>query len=139
MFMHEIHSAHPVPVILVVEDHNLLRHLFVAAFRDSHRVHTAATETEGWRSYLDHAPDLIFLDIGLPDGSGHALARRIKCHNPHAYVVMTTASDDPQDAAQACLNQIDGFIVKPFDKKMIELCIENYHKMRVLLGAKAGV
>lgn len=112
--------------ILVVEDHDLLRKMFSEAFRNIHTVHTASSAEEGWKLYLDKTPDIVFLDIGLPDTSGHELAHRIKERNPASYVIMATSSDYEEDMEEAARNNADGFIVKPFDKKKITGYIDRY-------------
>ena len=112
--------------LLVVEDHDLLRKLFSEAFRGSHVVHAASSAEEGWKLYLDKAPNITFLDIGLPGASGHDLAHKIKRHDPASYVIMATISDDTEDMEEAARNNADGFIVKPFDKKKIAGYIDQY-------------
>jgi len=89
-------------------------------------VYSASGAEEGWKLYIDHAPHIIFLDIGLPDASGHELARRIRQHTSTAYIIMATASDYKEDAEEARQNQVDGFITKPFDKGMISNYIDKY-------------
>lgn len=112
--------------ILFVDDHGLLREQFYEAFNNPHVVHTASTAEEGWNLYLDKNPQIIFLDIGLPDASGHDLARRIKNENPSAYIVMATASRYSEDSQEARNNDVDGYIIKPFDIKKIASHIERY-------------
>jgi DNA-binding response OmpR family regulator len=112
--------------ILVVEDHDLLRRLFSEAFRDLHIVYTAGDAREGWKLYLDKTPEVVFLDIALPDASGHKLARQIKQRNPASYVIMATVSDCAEDKHEAARNNADGFIVKPFDKNKITGYIDRY-------------
>lgn len=116
--------------ILIVEDHDLLRALFLQAFRDAYEVQTASSAEEGWDKYAAHKPDVVFLDIRLPDVPGHALAERIKADNPKAYIVMATAYDSPTERKAAENNHVDGYIVKPFDKNTIMDHIERYKASR---------
>jgi DNA-binding NtrC family response regulator len=110
--------------VLVVEDHAFLRKLLMDTLQQTHEVHTAPSVRKGWGLYLRHVPDSVFVDINLPDASGHMLARRIKERQPYCYVVMATASDDMDDMGEAEKNLVNGFIVKPFDKKMINAHID---------------
>ncbi|MGE3624283.1 MAG: response regulator [Bdellovibrionales bacterium] len=112
--------------LLMVEDHPLLRKLFSEAFGASHDVHTASCAGEGWKLYLDSDPDIVFLDIGLPDMNGHDLAKKMKRHNSRSHVIMATVSDDDEDLQEAARNNADGFIRKPFDKQKIEAYIDRY-------------
>jgi DNA-binding NarL/FixJ family response regulator len=90
----------------------------------------AATAKEGWNLYLKNNPDIVFLDILLPDGSGNDLAHKIKEHNPKAYIVMATASDYADDKEEAAFNHVDGFPTKPFDKQKVDDLIDRYWATR---------
>jgi DNA-binding NtrC family response regulator len=112
--------------ILVVEDSDFLRQLFFTAFHDEHMIEAVSCAKDGWQLYIDKSPDIVFMDILLPDGNGHDLAHRIKERNPSAYVVMATASDYADDKAEADFNRVDGFITKPYDKQKINDIIDRY-------------
>jgi len=116
--------------ILVVEDSSLLRQIFDTTLGKEHIVETAATIKEGWDLYLQKSPDIVFLDILLPDGNGHDLAYRIKGRNPKAFVIMATASDYVDDKEEAAFNRVDGFITKPFGKRKIDDIIDRYWAAR---------
>jgi DNA-binding NtrC family response regulator len=116
--------------ILVVEDSVLLREIFSGAFGKEHIVETAPSVKEGWNAYLKKTPDIVFLDILLPDGNGHDLAYKIKERNPKTYVVMATASDYTDDKEEASFNRVDGFLTKPFDKRKIDDIIDRYWTTR---------
>ena len=112
--------------ILIVEDQSFLRNLLAEVLRTDYAIETAADLKEGWNLYVKKAPDIVFLDIQLPDGSGHALAHRIKELDPASYIVMVTASNQRDDVELAKENHVDGFIIKPFNKKKISDCIDYY-------------
>lgn len=116
-FLHQ--KDHDKLRILVVEDSDFLREMFRRALRGEHAVYAAAGAKEGWRLYQEKEPDIIFVDIGLPDGNGHDLARKIKEYNPAAFVVMATASDFAEDREVADQNNADGYIAKPYNKQEI--------------------
>lgn len=112
--------------VLVVEDHDLLRKLLPKALPHECDVYTASTVKEGWALYLDYDPNIVFLDIHLPDGNGHDLAGKIKERNPAAFIVMTTSSDREGDIEKAERNRVAGFLSKPFDKSKITGYVEQY-------------
>ncbi|MDR3425572.1 MAG: response regulator [Alphaproteobacteria bacterium] len=118
--------------VLLVEDSDLLRQIFKAAFSVENQIETASGAKEGWLAYLTKSPDIVFLDIGLPDGNGHDLAHRIKARTPSTFVVMATANDYTEDRQEAWFNDVDGFITKPYDKQqitdLIDRCRENRRK-----------
>jgi two-component system, chemotaxis family, chemotaxis protein CheY len=123
---HEQKLANKRLRILVVEDHDLLREALLEAFSGMHIVYTASSVKEGWKLYLETTPSIVFLDIGLPDGDGHDLARRFKEQNPATYIVMTTASRHIEDKKEAVHNHVDGYISKPFSKREINDYVDRY-------------
>ncbi|MDD3370277.1 MAG: response regulator [Alphaproteobacteria bacterium] len=116
--------------ILIVEDSDLLRGIFKTALSAEHLIEGAATVKEGWEMFLEYAPNIVFLDITLPDGSGHDLAYRIKTRAPKTYIVMATASDYTDDKEEAAFNRADGYLTKPFGKHEIDSVIERYWSSR---------
>jgi two-component system, chemotaxis family, chemotaxis protein CheY len=116
--------------ILVVEDSDLLRQIFGTALGKEHLIETAPNTKEGWDLYLKRSPNIVFVDILLPDGNGHDLAYRIKSHNPATFVVMATASDYADDKEEANFNRVDGFLTKPFGKQKIDEIIDRFWATR---------
>jgi DNA-binding response OmpR family regulator len=112
--------------ILVVEDDDLLRNMFLYAFQAKHTVDATARIEEGWKLYNTKRAQVIFLDVNLPDGNGHDLARRIKKRDPEAFIVMATSSRYREDKEEAVNNHVDGFITKPFDMKQINDYVDGY-------------
>ena len=110
--------------VLVVEDNDLLREVFLLVLRAQHKAFGARGAKEGWRLYNEKKPDIVFMDIRLPDGSGHDLTRKIKEDNPLVYVIMATVNDFVEEKERAANNHADGFISKPFNKDEIADCIE---------------
>ena len=111
---------------LIVEDQAFHRNLLYEVLHYTCSVITCSNATDGWKIYLKDVPDIAFVNIGLPDADGHMLANRIKFLDPLSYVVMVTASKDVYDVEVAKRNRVDGFIVKPFNKKKIDDCISRY-------------
>lgn len=112
--------------LLIVEDNDLLRKMFFEAFCTVYDIHTAPTGAEGWSLFLAKKPDIVFMDILLPDSNGHDLARRMKNHAAGAYVIMMTANNTDDEIEKAIQNNADGFMIKPFDKKKIVGYINEY-------------
>jgi DNA-binding NtrC family response regulator len=116
--------------VLVVEDNDLLRETFKLALRGEHLVFAAKGVNEGWLQYKAKNPDIVFMDIRLPDGSGHDLTKKIKADNPQTYVVMATVNDFIEEKEKAAHNHADGFIAKPFNKQEIADFIDRCLEMR---------
>ena len=127
-----IYNKHPHERlrILVVEDSEMQKLIFLKALPGIHTIRMASDAKEGWTFYLETAPHIVFLDIGLPDGSGNDLARLIKEHNQTTHIIMATANSDRENKEKAVHNRVDGFIVKPISAKEINDHIERFMALR---------
>lgn len=112
--------------VLIIEDQPFLRQLLFEALRKDYEVSLATSVREGLAMYLKEAPHIVFLDIGLPDASGHMLAKKLRELDRTAYVVMVTGSRQRDDVEAARSNGAHGFIVKPFSKTKIQDAIGRY-------------
>lgn len=112
--------------VLVVEDQPFLRRLFAEVLQGQCIIDEAASVADGWSKYLAKAHDLVFVDIGLSDGSGHDLAASIRQLEPSAHIVMATASHEAKDKAMAQQNRATGYLTKPFTKQNIQDYVAAY-------------
>jgi len=111
--------------ILIIEDSGIFRNIVSELLAD-HNVVGAKNFEEGYKKYIEFAPELVFLDISLPDGNGHDLLVKIKEHDKNAYVVITTASRLKEDILQSIKGGAQGYIVKPFSSETLHECIKTY-------------
>lgn len=81
-------------------------------------------------SYVACAPDVLFLDIGLPDMDGLAVLERIFALDPDAYVVMCSGHSDVYNVTKAMDLGAKGFLSKPFDKEKFMAFIEKSPHVR---------
>ena len=102
--------------VLVVEDHGILRAQIVALLRDAgHVVDEASDGRSGLRMAVEHPPDVLVLDLGLPGLDGVELCRALRESVPaHVPVLMLTARDSLDDKAQGFAAGADDYLVKPF-------------------------
>lgn len=113
--------------ILVVEDEpDILHGLELRLGTAGYEVCTAHDGLEATRLALRETPDLVLLDIGLPAGSGHMVATRLRnieetSNVPIIYLTARTSDDDMRQA-RAC--GVQRYITKPFDSKELLATIE---------------
>ena len=69
--------------------------------------------------YVNKAPDVLFLDIGLPDIDGHAVLEKIFKLDPDAYVVMFSGNKDRDNVMKAVELGAKGFVGKPFTSEKL--------------------
>ena len=102
--------------ILIIEDDLLTRGLVTSALKKDHAVAQAKNAQEGIVSYIDHAPDMVLLDIHIPIASGHEVLRAIRVLDPKAYVVMLSGDSVEKNVLDTTKNGASGFIRKPLSK-----------------------
>ncbi len=104
------------PVVLVVEDDQLSRTLVSNTIRQSYQTVCAINGEEGLNEFLEHAPDVVFLDIGLPDINGHEVLECLFQLDPNVYVIMFSGRKDKENIMRALRAGAQGFIGKPFTR-----------------------
>ncbi|MET0765424.1 MAG: response regulator transcription factor [Blastococcus sp.] len=118
--------------LLVVEDDERIRTALIRALRErGHTVTSAATALDGLRQAVDDRPDLVVLDLGLPDLDGAELLRMLRAVST-VPVIVATARDDDDSVVQALDAGADDYVVKPFPAGQLEA------RIRAVLRRAAG-
>jgi len=104
------------PTILVIDDEDLIRwSLGQLLTRKGYAVLSAETGAAGLALFLEHTPDLVLLDLKLPDIDGLQLLPQLLEHRRQTPVIIMTAYGSPTIEEEARkLGAID-FLRKPFD------------------------
>ncbi len=76
------------------------------------RISEASDGSEAWAEINSDIPDLIFMDIHLPDESGLTLTRKIKEEHPEIVVIVLTTYNHPEYREAAVEFKADDFFVK---------------------------
>lgn len=101
--------------ILVVDDDpritNLLRRILA---HEGYSVATASCGSEALNRTLEHPPDLIVLDVMLPDLDGLEVAQRLRTAGDNVPIMMLTARDAIADRVKGLETGADDYLVKPF-------------------------
>ncbi|MDQ0677306.1 two-component system OmpR family response regulator [Arthrobacter pascens] len=101
-------------VAVIIEDDTDMRNLIEGVLLQSgFEVHTATCGREGVELVRDASPDVVTLDVGLPDIDGFEVLRRIRRFS-NAYVVMLTGRTEETDLLTALHGGADDYIIKPF-------------------------
>jgi len=104
----------PAPRILVVDDEPNIAELLSAALRfEGYDVGVAATGSEALDLVRTYRPNLIMLDVMLPDFDGTEVCRRLRNQGDHVPIVFLTARDTTQDKVEG-LGMGDDYVTKPF-------------------------
>ena len=107
------------PLILVVEDDAPIRNLITTTLKtQDYKYIAAATASEALQQATIHAPDVMLLDLGLPDLDGIEVIRRIRSWSAMPIIVISARSED-SDKIEALDSGADDYVPKPFG--MMEL------------------
>jgi DNA-binding response OmpR family regulator len=100
--------------ILAIEDDPSIRAALERGLADrGHTVQTAATGIAGLEAVLGDRPDLVLLDLGLPDVDGLTVIGMIRAASAVPIIVITAVDDDPT-MVKALDSGADDYVVKPF-------------------------
>ena len=106
--------AHPSRVAVVIEDEPQIRRFVRAALEaEGWQVHEADTMKRGLTEAGTRKPDLLILDLGLPDGDGIELIRDVRGWSAVPIVVLSARSDE-RDKIAALDAGADDYLTKPF-------------------------
>jgi two-component system phosphate regulon response regulator PhoB len=110
--------------VLVIEDETDLREVLdYNLSREGHRVHLVSTGAEGLRVARELHPDLVLLDLMLPDMSGTAVCKNLKKEPSlrDVRVIMVTAKGEEIDRVVGFELGADDYVVKPFSVRELLL------------------
>ncbi|GHJ56289.1 DNA-binding response regulator [Nonomuraea sp. TT08I-71] len=118
--------------LLLIEDDLTIRTPLLRALRErGHAVAAASTALDGLRDALDDRPDLVVLDLGLPDLDGGELLRMLRAVSS-VPVIVATARDDEAEIVRMLDAGADDYLVKPFTAAQLDA------RARAVLRRSAG-
>jgi two-component system phosphate regulon response regulator PhoB len=125
--------------VLIIEDEpDIRKTIDYNLSKESFQVFQAGSIAEGELSILDNSPDVIILDLMLPDGSGLTLCRDIKSNEQtkHIPVILLTAKADEVDRVIGFELGADDYVTKPFSVRELILRVKAILKRGVSESAK---
>jgi DNA-binding response OmpR family regulator len=125
---------------LVIEDDADIRELIVHSLgMQGFSVRSAASGRAGLALLQDHQPDLVTLDLGLPDLDGVEVCRRIR-QQSDAYIVMISARTDEIDRLIGLETGADDYLTKPFSPRELQARVNAmFRRPRAAVADGAGV
>lgn len=136
----EPNGAGGSPKILVVDDDASVLHLFRKIFNDeSVHLTTATSAGEGLKTIAAQKPDVVILDIMLPDKSGLDIFQRINELDPKLPVIFITASGTSDTAIEAMKLGAYDYLLKPLDVGQIREVVSRACEIRRFMHVPVGV
>ncbi len=114
----------PAASILVIDDDRLTRwSVSTLLGRAGYHVHEAATGKDGFAAIEEVGPNLVLLDIELPDMDGFAVLAMVRERHPDLPVLMMTADATAETARKALRLGAQGHLDKPIDSTTLDAAV----------------
>lgn len=102
-------------ILVIDDDTDILKVLKANLELHEFDVATAASWSEGQKIIALHKPDILILDLMLPDGDGVEICRILRSQHPSLPIIMLTAKDKISDKVIGLESGADDYVVKPFE------------------------
>ncbi len=110
----------PMSAVLIIEDDQRIRETLARRLAErGYDVVTAETGLIGLESVIAQAPDVVVLDLGLPDVDGREVLKMIRAVST-VPVIVATARDDETEIVRVLDAGADDYVVKPFSAEQLE-------------------
>jgi DNA-binding NtrC family response regulator len=111
--------------VLVVDDDVTVRETLADFFAAlGYAARSAATASEGRQAAAAHAPDVVLVDLRLPDASGLTLLEALRADDPELGVIMLTGHADVATAVRAMQQGALDFLEKPVDLEALDAAVK---------------
>ena len=126
------------PLILVVEDDGTVRNLITTTLKSNEYRYLTATDGESAiAAASNQQPDIVLLDLGLPDIDGVEVIKRIRCWSQMPIIVISARSEDT-DKIAALDAGADDYLTKPFSVAELLARLRVTQRRLTALESKTG-
>ena len=123
------HEGRPLRILVVDDNLDHVSMVAGALRANGHSVQTAYTGPAGLQAALDWRPDIVLLDIGLPELNGYEIAKRLRGDARGAVrnmrLIAISGYGRPEDVKLALESGFDAHLTKPFDSEQLDRLIES--------------
>jgi two-component system KDP operon response regulator KdpE len=107
-------SAAPLRILVIDDEPPIRKLLRVGLSAHGYQIVEASNGRMALDLLSEQAPDLVILDLGLPDMEGHELLRTMRGRNESVPIVVLSSRDDETGKVQALDSGADDYVTKPF-------------------------
>jgi len=113
--------------VLLADDHPMIQAAVEAMLRgsDYELVAKASSGAQALRAVSEHDPEIVVLDVSMPEGSGIDVLRKLRSAGDDRLVVLLTASIDESGFAEALSLKVDGVLLKTSDPALLLDCLDS--------------
>jgi len=122
--------------VIIIDDHTLFREGLqrLLVRHDIDVISSVSNGDEGLNSILKHNPDIVLLDLRIPNVSGIEVLKNIRAKNKSLPVVMLTTSDDEKDLIDALKNGASGYLLKDMEPDALVVALKDVLKGETIVA-----
>ncbi|MBN2178928.1 MAG: sigma-54-dependent Fis family transcriptional regulator [Deltaproteobacteria bacterium] len=111
-------------ILVIDDDSSICETLELYLTEEGYKVQTALTGTDGLNRFVETSPDVVILDIRLPDIDGFTVLEDLREENENVKVIMITAHHDMESTIEAMKGGAFDYIHKPVDVDELDIAIK---------------
>ena len=115
-------------ILLVDDDVELVYEIASLLKKKDYLVETSNTITDASKKFKDFKPEIVLLDLKLPDGTGLELLKKIKDDSPETMIIMLSGYGSISEAVEAMKQGAEDFLTKPIEPDHLLLILEKLIK-----------
>lgn len=119
----DIRATRRENVVIVADDDMFMRSLVKKGVGLNYTVVEVSDGAEVLAAYKDKNPDVLFLDIHMPNMEGTSVLQQVLALDPNAYIVMLSADSSRENVEITTQKGARGFLTKPFTKERLQECL----------------
>ena len=122
--------------VIIIDDHTLFREGLqrLLVRHDIDVISSVSNGDEGLNSILKHNPDIVLLDLRMPNVSGIEVLKNIRAKKKSLPVVMLTTSDDEKDLIDALKNGASGYLLKDMEPDALVVALKDVLKGETIVA-----
>lgn len=119
--------------ILIVDDEDNVRRMLTTAFSlQGHETHCASNGEEALQRFADATPDVVLMDIRMPEMNGIDALKVMRTQQPRIPVILMTAYAEVETAVEALRSGAFDYVIKPFDLDELNLLIQRALQLQAM-------
>jgi two-component system chemotaxis response regulator CheY len=120
------------PLLMFVDSDKNYKYIITSLMLRERKYIFAHNGVQALKKYEEEKPDIIFMEVDLPDINGQELLQKFKQDNPSIFVVMVTSNTRADVVMNLIKLGVNGYVQKPLTRERLNAYIAKYNKENVL-------